>query len=99
VKNTNMISAIDDEKPMRLLRLFNDPEGHKYLKSLGFDQELLDHLPLLGISSIANLLTAIKTAKYYELDEDNVIFTIATDSVDMYNSRLKELNTERGILL
>ncbi len=96
VKNTNMVSAIDDEDPMRLLRLFNDTEGHRYLHSLGFDQDLLNVLPLMGISSIANLLTAIKTAKYYELTEEDVIITIATDSVDMYQSRLKELEEERG---
>ncbi len=95
-KNTNAVSAIDDEDPMRLLRLFNDPEGQKYLRSIGFDEELIANLPLMGISSIANLLTAIKTAKYFEMNGDDMIVTIATDSVDMYNSRLKELEEERG---
>jgi len=96
VKNTNMVSAIDDEDPIRLLRLFNCAEGHSYLKSLGFGDDLLKVLPLMGISSIANVLAAIKTANYYEMDENDVIITIATDSVDMYHSRIKELEAERG---
>ncbi len=96
VKNTNAVTAIDDEDPMRLLRLFNEPEGQKYLKSIGLNDELVAQLPLMGISSIANMLSAIKTAKYYEMTSDDVIITIATDSVDMYNSRVKELREERG---
>ncbi len=96
VKNTDAVTAIDDEDPMRLLRLFNEPEGHKYLKSQGVSQEVIDKLPLLGISSIGNLLSAIKTAKYFEMTFDDIIVTVATDSSDMYKSRIKELEDERG---
>ena len=96
VKNTDAVTAIDDEDTMRILRLFNEPEGHKYLISEGVDAELVKQLPLLGISSIGNLLSAIKTAKYYEMTNDDVIITIATDSSDMYKSRLVELTEERG---
>ena len=39
---------------------------------------------------------AIKTAKYYELDKNDVIVTIATDSMDLYGSRLAELEAEHG---
>ncbi|PLX13434.1 MAG: pyridoxal-5-phosphate-dependent protein subunit beta, partial [Marinilabiliales bacterium] len=96
VKNTNAVTAIDDEDCMRLLRLFNEKDGHKYLKEMGVDQKTIDQLELIGISGIGNLLSAIKTAKYYELNSDDVIVTIATDSAEMYNSRIDELNTERG---
>ena len=96
VKNTNVVTAIDDEDPMRVLRLFNEPEGHKYLKSIGLSEELVEKLPLLGISGIANLLSAIKTAKYFEMTSDDVVITIATDSVEMYQSRLEELKEEHG---
>ena len=96
VKNTNVVTAIDDEDPMRLLRLFNEPEGHKYLKAIGLSANVVAKLPLMGISSIANLLSAIKTAKYFEMTSDDVVITIATDSVDMYHSRLDELRSERG---
>jgi len=96
VKNTDAITAIDDEDTMRLLRLFNEKEGHAYLKSMGVENELIEQLPLLGISSIGNLLSAIKTAKYFEMTSDDVIISVATDSSEMYLSRIKELNEERG---
>lgn len=96
VKNTDAVTAIDDEDTMRLLRLFNEKEGHKYLKTQGISQELIDLLPLMGISSIGNMLSAIKTAKYFEMTSDDIIFSIATDSSEMYLSRIEELRQERG---
>ena len=95
-KNTDVVTAIDDEDCMRVLRLFNEPVGHAYLKESGVDPEVIKDLHLLGISSIANILSAIKTAKYYEMDSDDVVFTVATDSADMYRSRVQELTDERG---
>lgn len=96
VKNTNVVTAIDDEDCMRAMRLFNEPEGKKFLQSLGLDAAIVNKLNYLGISSIANLISAIKTAKYYEMDENDVIISIATDSMDMYESRLNEQNVEKG---
>ena len=96
VKNTDVVTAIDDEDPMRILRLFNEEAGIKYLKSLNINEEMINLLPLLGISGIANLMSAIKTAKYYEMTSDDIIVTIATDSADMYKSRVSELRDERG---
>ncbi|MCK9219863.1 MAG: pyridoxal-phosphate dependent enzyme [Bacteroidales bacterium] len=96
VKNTNVITAIDDEHCMRLLRLMNEPLGHDYLLSHGIDPGLIENLPMIGISGIANILSAIKTARYFDLTSDDLIMTIATDSVEMYRSRLTELSEERG---
>jgi hypothetical protein len=53
-------------------------------------------LDLLGISSIGNLVTAIKFARYYELGDHDIVMTVLTDSMEMYASRLDELNEERG---
>ncbi len=96
VKNTDVVTAIDDEDCMRLLRLFNEKEGHKYLKSIGVDDEIIENLHLIGISGIGNLISAIKTANYFEMTKDDVIVTIATDSADMYQSRLTELRDDKG---
>jgi len=96
VRNTDCVTAIDDEDCMRILRLFNEDEGYKYLNSQGVNLKTLESLSLLGISGISNMLSAIKMAKYYEMNEDDVIFTIFTDSVGMYKSRLDELQAERG---
>ncbi|PLX18391.1 MAG: pyridoxal-5-phosphate-dependent protein subunit beta [Candidatus Muiribacterium halophilum] len=91
VKNTDMVMTVDDESCMKLVRLFNDPAGREYLKEKGVDAEIVDNLDLLGISGIANVLTCIKFAKYYELGENDHVFTVLTDSMEMYNSRYKEM--------
>lgn len=95
-RSTDMVMAIDDEAPVSLIRLFNEPAGQKYLVEQGISEDLVCQLDLLGISGVANLLSAIKMAKYYELGEGEVILTILTDSMEMYGSRLRELNEERG---
>jgi hypothetical protein len=51
---------------------------------------------LLGISGIANVLCAIKTAKHYELGSDDYVFTVLTDSASMYASRVSEMEEESG---
>jgi len=96
VRNTDAVAAIDDEDCMRLLRLFNEPAGRAHLATLGVEARAVDRLPWLGISGIGNLLAAIKTAKFFELDERDVIFTVFTDSMELYRSRLTELRAERG---
>jgi cysteine synthase len=96
VMNTDAVAAVDDEDCMRVLRLFNDPEGQKYIGSLGVPEEVRGMLPLLGISGIGNLLASIKTAKYFELGPEDVVFTVFTDSSGLYASRLTELTQERG---
>jgi cysteine synthase len=95
-RDTDVVIAVDDEKPMRLLRLFNDATGRDVLKKHGVNPELVETLDLLGISSIGNTLAAIKYAKYAELTEDDVVMTIATDSMELYGSRVAELEAERG---
>ena len=96
VKNTDVVTAIDDEDCMRLFRLFNEKAGHDYLRSSGIPAETIDQLHLMGISGIGNVLSAIKTAKYFEMTSDDVVLSIATDSADLYRSRLTELRDERG---
>lgn len=96
VRNTDMISAVDDQQCMDLLRLFNEKAGHEVLLAQGVDEDVVSQLPLLGISSICNLVSAIQTAKYYEMDGRDIIFMPLTDSAEMYSSRLEDLNTEQG---
>jgi hypothetical protein len=96
VKNTDFVIAVNDELPMRLLRLFNEPEGRSALINEGLDADLVSRLDLLGISGIGNLLASIKFAKYNELTENDYVVTIATDSMHLYQSRLAELTAELG---
>ena len=97
VKNTDMVIAVDDEDSQRLVRLFNDPVGLKYLKEeAGVDDETLERLSWLGISGCANVLCCIKMAKYYEFTERDVAVTVLTDSAEMYGSRIQELEEAHG---
>ena len=96
VKNTDMLIAIDDNAVVNLARLFNEPAGRKYLVEQGVPEEIVSKLDLLGFSSIANTLMAIKMAKYYELGENDVILTVWTDSMELYQSRLAEMHEEVG---
>jgi len=96
VKNTDMIIGIDDNTVVNLARLFNEPEGRKYLVKQGVSEDLVGQLDLLGFSSIANTVMAIKMAKYYEMDENDIILTVWTDSMELYGSRLKEMHDEIG---
>jgi len=95
-RNTDVVTAIDDEDCMRIMRLFNEEAGKDYLKSLEIAKEKVDNLELLGISCISNMLSAIKTAKYYEMDENDFVFTMFTDSMDLYKSRIEEARIEKG---
>ncbi|UCE14846.1 MAG: pyridoxal-phosphate dependent enzyme, partial [Candidatus Heimdallarchaeota archaeon] len=96
VRNTDMVIAIDDRDCMNLVRLFNETAGQKYLKEEGVPENIVDKLQLLGISSIANVLMAIKYAKYFELTRKDVILTVFTDSMELYGSRVEELRAENG---
>lgn len=96
VKNTDMVIAIDDADCMGILRLFNEEVGKDYLAGKGVSEEIVDKLDLVGISGISNLLGAIKFARYYELREDDVVVTILTDSMDLYESRKIEMHEAYG---
>ena len=98
IKNTDLVVAIDDNAVMEIMRVFNEPEGQKYLSSLGLAEALVSKLHLLGFSGIANLLSAIKFAKYYELGEEDIVLTVLTDSMELYESRVVEIQKEKGEL-
>lgn len=95
-KATDFVIAVDDELTMRLLRLFNEDAGKAALVRKGVASDLVDRLDLLGISGIANLLAAIKFARYNELTENDYLVSIATDSMQLYGSRLSELSRKSG---
>jgi cysteine synthase len=95
-KNTDMVVAIDDNAVVNISRLFNEKEGQEYLAKQGVSQEVISQLGLLGFSGISNVLSAIKAAKYYEMGENDIMLTVLTDSMDLYQSRLEEMHEEFG---
>jgi cysteine synthase len=96
VKNTDVVVAIDDNAVVNLARLFNDEIGRAYLVEKGVPEPIVTRLDLLGFSGISNVLSAIKAAKYYEMDENDIVLTVLTDSMDLYRSRLHEMHLEFG---
>lgn len=95
-RNTDLVTAIDDEAAMRVFRLFNEKAGQELLVARGASEAAVAKLPLLGISSVGNLLAAIKTARWFEMDEDDLLLTSFTDSAAMYQSRLAEMTEALG---
>ncbi len=87
VMDTDVALAVSDRATDRLGVLFNTDVGRDYLaRRQGVPAETIAALPALGLSSIANVLAAIKTAKYYEMGPDDVLMTVATDGAAMYHS-------------
>lgn len=94
--NTDIVVAIDDNAVVNLARLFNEPEGRAHLVKSGVPENVVENLDLLGFSSISNVLSAIKVAKYHELTENDIVLTVLTDSMELYQSRLVEMHKEMG---
>jgi hypothetical protein len=88
--------AVDDKACLGLMRLLNEPAGRAFLVKQGIGEPLVNQLDLLGISGIANLLSAIKLAKWYEMDSHDIVLTVFTDSMELYQSRLEELRKSEG---
>jgi cysteine synthase A len=95
-QNTDMVVAIDDQAVVNISRLFNEPEGRAFLVKQGIPEEVVQKLDLLGFSGISNVLSAIKMAKYYELGHEDIVLTVLTDSMELYGSRIKEMQSEYG---
>jgi len=96
VRNTDMVAAVDDEQTMQLMRLFNEEEGHNCLRREGVDEATIGALDQIGISGLCNLVASIKTARYYDMDSRDVIFTPLTDSMELYSSRSEEMLKNHG---
>ncbi len=96
VRNTDVVCAVDDQQCMDLMRLFNEPEGQAQLVREGVPEKTIAQLPLVGISSICNIVSCIKTAKKFEMDGRDVLFTPLTDSMELYQSRISEAREQHG---
>jgi len=87
VLNTDVALAISDRATDRLGVLFGTEAGRGYLGDRRrVPDVILEGLPALGLSSICNVLGAIKTARYYGMGPEDVVLTVATDGAAMYGS-------------
>lgn len=91
VMNTDFVIAVSDAASDNLNLLFNTTVGRSYLAArAGLGQADLAALGDLGLSSIANVLAAVKYAKYMDLGADDVVLTVATDGAEMYETELAQ---------
>ena len=91
VMNTDLVVDISDRATDRLLVLLNTDAGRAYLAARGVPEAVLALLPSLGISSICNVLAAIKTAKQLGLGPDDAVVTVATDGAAMYLTEVEKI--------
>ena len=91
VMNTDLVVDISDQATDRLLVLLNTDAGRAYLASRGVPEAVLAILPSLGISSICNILAAIKTAKQLGLGPDDAVVTVATDGAALYLTEVEKV--------
>ncbi|MCC7016031.1 MAG: pyridoxal-phosphate dependent enzyme [Rhodospirillales bacterium] len=96
VMNSDLVVAVSDRATDDVNVLFNTPAGRDYLKTeAGVLTAIVDSLASFGISSICNVLAAIKVAKRLDLGSEDVILTVATDNASLYQSeRAKALARE-----
>ena len=88
--NMDALMCIDDMSCKKGMQVVAEEAGWKALP------ELEKFSTFLGISGVCNILGAIKTAKFYKLGRGDVIFTVATDSLDRYYSILGDLTNQFG---
>ncbi len=86
VMSTDVALAVSDRATDRLGVLFGTDVGRGHLARRGVPHDVLEQLPSLGLSSICNVLGAIKVAKHYGLGPTDVVVTVATDGAAMYSS-------------
>jgi cysteine synthase len=84
VMNTDLVVDVSDRATDRLLVLFNTDAGRAFLAARGVPDPVIAALPSLGISSICNILAAIRTAKQLDLGPEDAVVTVATDGAAMY---------------
>jgi cysteine synthase len=91
--NTDDVVAITDRATDHLFLLFNTEEGRRFLAGQGIDPSGFENF---GLSSLANILAAIQTARAHHLGSDDVIVTVATDGADLYRSEIEKIQKRDG---
>jgi len=98
VTNTDIVAAVSDAATDSLNVLFNTDVGREWLTdTAGLDAGLVASLAHLGLSSLCNVLAAIRVAKVLGLGADQAILTVATDGASLYASEVdKAIETRFG---
>ncbi len=93
---TDVVTAISDAASDSLGLLFNSEAGRRYLAGRrGVPAAMIEALGHLGLSSICNVLAAVKTARYFDLGAEDIVITVATDGAAMYASEWPPIRARR----
>jgi cysteine synthase A len=96
VMNTDIVTAVSDRSTDELNVLFNAPAGRDYLlRERKVPAAVVEALASFGLSSICNLLAAVKVAKRLRLGPEDAVFTVATDGAAMYDSERAKTEARR----
>jgi hypothetical protein len=90
------VTAVSDRDTDALNALFNTDVGRGSLARRGVDDAVVDALSSFGLSSICNMVAAIKAARALGLGPDDVVVTICTDAIDRYYSVMSWLEGVEG---
>jgi cysteine synthase A len=100
VNNMDALMCIDDQDCKKGLQLLSEERARKVLVDrYGADAQIVERMAsLFGISTICNILGAIKTVKYYGYGKGDLVVTVATDSLDRYYSVMANMAQQYGTL-
>ncbi|MBN2053697.1 pyridoxal-phosphate dependent enzyme [bacterium] len=98
VMNMDAMMCIDDIESKKGMQILTDEKAWPVLiDRYGIPAESVHELSkIVGISSICNILGAIRAAKYYGFGKDDLIVTVATDAIDRYHSVMTDLDRIYG---
>ncbi len=92
VYNTDLVAAVTDHATDQISLLFSEPVGRAYLaRRRAVPDKVLAVLDEFGLSSICNVVAAIKVAKHLDLGPDDIVITVATDGAEMYESERERI--------
>ena len=100
VLNMDAIMCLDDIECKKGLQVLSSHAGQQSLmQRYGIPEETVGQLAsIFGISSVCNVLGAIKTAKHYQFGPGDVIVTICTDAIDRYHSVMDDMARTYGVM-
>jgi cysteine synthase A len=97
VLNGDVVIGVSERATDALNALFNTDAGRAYLaRRTGVAPETLGMMRWFGLSSLCNLVAAIKLARHDRLGPDDVVLTVATDGAALYASELDRYLARHG---
>jgi len=86
VTNTDVVTAVSDRSTDALDLVFQSDAGRTVLARRGVPSDVIAQLGSFGLSSICNVLAAIKCAKHFGWGPSDPVVTVATDGSRLYDS-------------